>query len=216
MQVIIFQCTIFCSVLDFFWSWSKYVHSASYLSFSSWGSNTAPQSCAWDLFLKLVSSNYLSHSFIFHSYFIIMGILFIFEFVLPYKTPAWVTARKPWNTDIWEESTVSCHFLPLYFLWHDGEPMSILQCPCPLERWPQVIKGAACGPEEDGGPIGSQQDMDFKCGWELYLYLYLRFIRKERLSGNGLFTRFGKALIFWFVQLTPNPINHGINQQAAV
>lgn len=54
----------------------------------------------------------------------------------------------------------SCHFLPLYFLWRDGEPMamSILQCPCPLERSPQVIKGVACGPElrhwTNGKPTG--------------------------------------------------------------
>lgn len=68
--------------------------------------------------------------------------------------------------------------------------MSVLQCPCPLERSLQVIKWVACGPEVNFGPMESQQDMGCKCGWELYLYS--SFIRKERLSGNGLFTLFGK------------------------
>lgn len=70
--------------------------------------------------------------------------------------------------------------------------VSIRQCPCPLERSPQVIKGVACGPKVDLRQIESQQDMNYKCERELYLYFYLSFIRKERLSGNGLFTLFGK------------------------
>lgn len=70
--------------------------------------------------------------------------------------------------------------------------MSILQCPYPLERSPQVITGAACEAEVYFRPIERQQDVDNKCERELYLYSYLIFTRKVRLSGNGLFTLFGK------------------------
>lgn len=121
---------------------------------------------------------------------------FILKFVLPYTSPGYAVITTAVALTYGKHQPFpSCHFLPLYFLCHDGGLMalSIPQCPCPLERSPQVIRRVACGPEFDVGPMESQQDIDCKCSWQLYLYSFLSFIRKKRLSSNGLFTH---TLIF--------------------
>lgn len=62
--------------------------------------------------------------------------------------------------------------------------MSVPPCPRPLQRRPWVITGGGWGLEEG---------LDFKYWRELYLFLSWSFIRKEGLSGNGLFTRLEKS-----------------------
>lgn len=106
---------------------------------------------------------------------------FILKFVLPYMSPGCAMIRNPVTLTYGKhQPSPSCHFLPLYFLCHDGElmAMSILQCPCPLERSPQVIKGFACRPEVDfetiGKPTGYGSQM-----WTEVLPVFVLELHKE-------------------------------------